>query len=54
MGVGEEKQQNLEAQALGENVYLMFPGENVYWLVWLVGTVDQKKKKNPKECCLLF
>lgn len=25
MGVGEEKKQNLEAQALGENVYLMFP-----------------------------
>ena len=25
MGVGEEKKQNLEAQALGENAHLMFP-----------------------------
>ena len=41
MGVGEEKQ-NLEAQALGENVY------------WLVGTVDNNNNNNNNNNCLLF
>lgn len=50
MGVGEEKQQNLEAQALGE-----MPDVSLgkmctdWWVLW-----TKKKKKTTKECCLLF
>lgn len=46
MGVGEEKQQNLEAQALGENVYLMFPWGKC---VLTGGYCGPKKKKKPKK-----
>ena len=51
MGVGEEKQQNLEAQALGENVYLMFPWGKC---VLTGGYCGQKKKKQQPQnaaCC---
>ena len=52
MGVGEEKQQNLEAQALGENVYLMFPWGKCVLTGGYCG--PKKKKKTPKNAAYCF